>query len=33
MFPVEALEILKNDLTQLQQMAQGQPKSSGGKLH
>lgn len=33
MFPVEAIDILKNDLTQLQQMTQAQAKSDGGKLH
>lgn len=33
MFPVEALEILKNDLTQLQQMTLAHPKSTGAKLH
>ncbi len=33
MFPVEAIDILKNDLTQLQQMTQSQAKSDDGKLH
>ncbi|MET1025716.1 MAG: hypothetical protein ABWY00_01005 [Dongiaceae bacterium] len=32
-FPVEALEVLKNELTQLQEMTKSKPKASSGKLH